>query len=96
MNTENKWTELNEDELEKVAGGRHPIPIIDWEASARFLVEDDRYLQLLPSSQEEFLSHLNYHEYGLIGDMIERDIITYGDEYPILREAYNKSVVGYR
>ena len=87
---------LSDEELAQVAGGRPPIPIIDWEASTRFLAEDDRYLQLPASSQGTFLYYLKYHEYAMIGDLIEQDILTYGEDYPILQEAYNKSVIGYR
>ena len=96
MNTENSRAELTENELEQVSGGRVPIPIVDWQVSARFLYENNHYLFLPEFMQEPFLYYLQYGEYSMIGDMIKQNLVQYGAEYPILREAFNASVVGYR
>ena len=96
MNTEGRKTELTEHELRQIVGGRAPIPVIDWEVSARYLYENDRYLSLPASMQEQYLYYLEIHEYDLIGDLIKQNLPEYGEDYPILRDAVNKSVIGYR
>ena len=96
MGTENRKTELTEYEQRQVVGGRAPIPVIDWEVSARYLYENDRYLSLPASMHEQYLYYLENHEYDLIGDLIKQYLPEYGEDYPILRDAVNKSVIGYR
>ena len=91
-----KKTELTALEMENVVGGRAPIPVINWEVSAKYLYENERYLSLPASMQEQYLYYLESHEYDLIGDLIKQNLPEYGEDYPILRDAVNKSVIGYR
>ena len=96
MNTENRRSKLNDNELTEVVGGRPPIAIRSWEAAARFLWEDNRYLWLPDFLHEDFLYYLQNGEYSLIGDLIQHNLIQYGEDYPMLQEAFNASIIGYR
>lgn len=91
----NGKTELKEDELTAVAGGRAPRPIRSWEVAAKYLYENNRYLWLPEFLQEQYLYYLESGEWDLIGDLIKNNLIQYGKDYPMLQEAFNASVVGY-
>ncbi len=87
--------ELKEDELTAVAGGRAPRPVRNWEVAARYLYESNRYLFLPEFLYEPYLNYLEAGEWDLIGDLITNNLAQYGTDYPVLREAFNASVIGY-
>ena len=95
MNTENRKSELNDKELTEVVGGRVKRPIVDWEVAARYLYENNRYLWLPDFLHEDFMYYLQNGEYALIGELIKNNLAQYGKDYPMLKEAFDASVVGY-